>query len=929
MSASRKLLPIALALVSALFPATVAAQQRTTISGSVIADASGLALAGATVRIQELGVSAVSGPTGRFLFTSVPSGEYEVAVRYLGYAPQTRRVTGGGESSASVVFRLAATAQDLEGVVVVGQRQGQAAALNQQRTAANITNVVASDQIGRFPDANIGDAMKRIPGITVTVDQGEARFGLIRGTEPRLNSVMLNGERIPSAEAETRTVQLDLIPSDMVQLIEVNKAVTPDMDADAIGGAVNIVTRSAPHERRVSVTAGSGYNFLAEQAMGLGSAVLADRFADDRVGLVVSGSYLNHHLGSDNIEAVWNQDDAGRGYVEEFDVRKYDIQRIRRSLSGSLDLRLSEHSTLTLRSMYNHRDDWENRYRLRYILDAPDASGVVQEAEVRRQTKGGIDNDRVRNTRLEDQRTGSHSLSGEHLLPRDIRATWSATYGHAWEKRPDERYIEFSAEDVAIRPDVSNPRKPSFSAVNPTDLAPEAFGFRRIEDLEGNTEEEERSGRLDFLVPLGDARTATSLKLGVRARLKDKFRDNQFRRYEPLTDAMERLSETDVADLSDPDYLAGNYRVGPFARREFLGRLRFDDPSLFESEDRPDEYAPGNFDAEERILAGYAMMSRILAERLVVIAGIRIEQTDIDYGGFEYNADDDEVRPTRGDDKYTNLLPGLHLKFDVTPSSVLRFAWTNTLARPNYYDLVPYRVVSFEDNELEVGNPDLEPTRSANFDLMAERYFQSVGLMSAGIFFKDIRDFIFAYTLRNERDPVTGQTFSELTRPQNGSRAKLYGMEVALQRQLDFLPGLLRNVGVYANYTYTDSDIDGLNVEGREDDDLPLPGTSAHSGNFSLSYDGARLSLRGSANFNSAFLDPGEVGDSPFFDRYYDRVVNVDANGSFTVSNRTRIFVEANNLTNQPLRYYQGVRDRMMQEEFYAPRFTAGLKFDL
>lgn len=215
------------------------------------------------------------------------------------------------------------------------QRQGQAAALNQQQTSDNVTNVVAADQIGRFPDANIGDAMKRIPGINVAMDQGEARFGLIRGTEPRLSSVTLNGERIPSAEGDQRNVQLDLIPADMVQLIEVNNTVTPDMDADAIGGSVNIVTRSAPPEQRILATLGSGYNMLSERGMTLGSLVVGDRFLNDNFGVVLSGSYYNHYLGSDDIEAVWNEDDNGAAYVEEFEVRKYDVQRLRRSLAGS------------------------------------------------------------------------------------------------------------------------------------------------------------------------------------------------------------------------------------------------------------------------------------------------------------------------------------------------------------------------------------------------------------------------------------------------------------------------------------------------------------------------------------------------------------------------------------------------------------------
>lgn len=137
----------------------------------------------------------------------------------------------------------------------------QAKALNTQRNKINVTNIVSTDQIGKFPDANIGDAMRRIPGITMQVDQGESRNIIVRGLAPQLNSVTLNGSRIPSAEGDNRNVQMDLIPSDMIQTIEVNKAVTPDMDGDALGGSVNLITRSSPQKFRLSATAGSGVNF--------------------------------------------------------------------------------------------------------------------------------------------------------------------------------------------------------------------------------------------------------------------------------------------------------------------------------------------------------------------------------------------------------------------------------------------------------------------------------------------------------------------------------------------------------------------------------------------------------------------------------------------------------------------------------------------
>jgi TonB-dependent receptor len=899
--------------------------QTGTLTGQVLDNATGLVLPGASITLDGSERGALSDRTGRFLVPGVPAGNVTVRVRYLGYAEESQTVTIPSGDAVSVVFRLTPQAIELQGVEVTGVRDGQARALQQQRTAANITNVVAADQIGRFPDANIGDAMKRIPGFAVAMDQGEARFGLIRGTEPRLNSITLNGERVPSAEGEVREVQLDLIPADMVQSIEVNKAVTPDMDADAIGASVNIVTRQDPPGRRVSATLGSGYNALTGREMALGSFTYGDRVADGRLGIVLSGSAFNHHLGSDNIEAVWDEGDAGP-FIEEMDLRRYDVQRLRRSLSASGDYRLSDVSSVNFRVMYNHRDDWENRYRLRYVLDEPGADGIAEGA-VRRQTKGGGPD--ARYTRLEDQRVLTLLAGGEHLLGGRARVDWSAGYGRASEDRPNERYVEWQASDVALRADISDESRPNFTPVNGGQVAADQFRFRRIEWQQSFTEEQDLTARLDVTLPFLGSETRNEVKVGARFRGKEKLRDNSFDRAIPQGGILANLAAGQARDYSRP-HLAGNYTYGSFTDRFFLGDLDFGNASQFRIQDRPDEYAAGNYDAEEQIYAGYLMWDRELTRQLSLVAGLRAEVTSVDYSGFEFDEDTDDVRatPTRND-SYTNILPGLHLRYETEGGSVLRAAWTNTISRPNYYDLVPYRIISNEDLVLETGNPDLDATTSMNFDVMAERYFPGVGMISGGAFYKNIDGFIFTYTRRNVVDPVTGQTFSAITQPLNGAGANLFGVEVAFQRQLDFLPGFLSGLGLYTNYTFTDSSVEGLNVEGRDSDDLRLPGSAQHTANLSLSYDFGRLGLRGSWNYSSDYIDPGEIGDSPFFDRYYDTQSIVDLNGTFAFTPQLQLFFEANNLTNQPLQYYQGTRGRMMQTEFYDWRLSTGFKYDM
>lgn len=563
------------------------------ISGLVVDDGNGLALTGVLVRIPSLDRGAVTDQTGRFVLTSVAAGRHTLTTRYLGSQPLSQDVTVENGRTVTVTLRTKVAETTLGAVSVVASRTGQAAAQSQQQNAANVTNVIAADQIGRFPDANIGDALKRVPGITIALDQSEARFGSIRGTEPRFNSVMVNGERVPSAEAEVREVRLDLIPADMVQALEVNKTLTPDMDADAIGGAVNVVTRAAPTGFRMSATTGTGYDFIRNKPVLVGGLVAGNRFFHNRLGIIASASYYDQQFGSDNKEGTWDQA-GGRAFMNEFDIRRYDVQRTRQSMSASLDYRFDDDNTITFRSLYNSRDDWENRFRARYILGEPNAQGV-QTTEIRRQTKGGGPDDRLEQARLEDRRTQSHQLSGEHLLGGRATLTWSGSIARASESRPDERYIDWRARNVAITPNDADEQNPQF----PESIQPSAFTFRRIEQLASFTRDADRNGRIDRLLPLREGDNGTALKFGARDRSKEKLRDTSYNFATPTAAFANLARSGDAQDFTTSRNYAADYRYGTFSTPGFLAGLDLFNPAQFTLEDQPAEYAAGNFDVDE------------------------------------------------------------------------------------------------------------------------------------------------------------------------------------------------------------------------------------------------------------------------------------------------------------------------------------------
>lgn len=383
------------------------------------------------------------------------------------------------------------------------------------------------------------------------------------------------------------------------------------------------------------------------------------------------------------------------------------------------------------------------------------------------------------------------------------------------------------------------------------------------------------------------------------------------------------------------------YAPGTFVDKNYLGGLNLTDKSKFKEETDPTEFLSQNYKAKEQIFAGYVRWDQNITERTALILGARLEHTRIDYTGNNVFDEKELEGQIQNKNSYTQILPGITLKHNFTNNFILRAAVTTSLARPNYYALAPYVNSKVDDRELFAGNPNLKATYSTNYDVMLERYFQNVGIISGGVFYKNLKNFIYMYNDRrftanrftelfpNLKNPIVGTDDWSFSQFRNGDKVDVYGFEVAFQRQLDFLPGkFLQGMAVYANYTFTKSKAKGISGEGgvlREG--LGLPRTAPHMLNGSLSWENNKFSARVSANYTAAYLD--EIGNDAFTDAYYDKQFFLDANAAYKITKSLRIFAEANNLTNQPLRYYQGEVQRLRQLEYYKPRYTLGLKYDL
>jgi TonB-dependent receptor len=454
----------------------VLAQDSGSVAGQVV-DAAGAPYVGAEVTVGGLGLKATTDEQGRFRLLGVPAGSHEIRAEYLSATTATETIEVAAGQSVTMRFVLQRFAEEID-VEATPLLDGEAAALNQQKNAVNITNIVSADQIGRFPDPNAAEATQRIPAITLQRDQGEGRYVIVRGTEARLNSTTVDGERIPSPEADTRDIALDVIPADLLQAIEVSKALTPDMDGDAIGGAVNLVTKRAPEKLRVSATAAAGYNDLTEDGILNGNFTYGDRYGESKkTGLLIAGSYYDTDRGSDNFEPEYDDGD-----LAVLDLRDYVITRERYGATASLDHQLSERSTLFARYLWNEYRDTEIR---RAFLN------VVEDDALERQIK-----DRLQQSKIE-----SLTLGGDTQFGGSNLFDYRVAYNRAREETPDEVESVFVQEDVEFDPNVSSDAiDPDNIQANPLNEDISEFVLDHLELVDAQTEDEDVVAGADLML---------------------------------------------------------------------------------------------------------------------------------------------------------------------------------------------------------------------------------------------------------------------------------------------------------------------------------------------------------------------------------------------------------------------------------------------
>jgi TonB-dependent receptor len=914
------------------------AHAQVAVRGEVTDATTSRPLAFAEVTVAETNRSVAAGANGAYTVSNLAPGTYTLTVSSVGYQPLEKTVEVTAAGAATLDFAVEAVGVTEE-IVVTGFRAATANALQDKRMSAMIKEAITADDAGKLPDQNIAEALRRVTGVTATVDQGEGRYVTIRGVDSSYTNVTVDNQVIGSPE-DNRSIALDTIPSEVLSRVEVVKAVTPDMDGNAVGGAINIITPSAfddPEGFFASASADFGYYDLnGKNPAGLSAAWGQVFGANDEWGIVLSASYSDREYDTENLQGGDPWDDPGEdtGFLvpDEQVLRDYRITRERSGIVANLEWQPTDSAKLYFRNLFNNYEDTEVQaetiwaYREGDLENLTPSSGTFTEGE----------GERLISNRYEKQTIRTSSIGGEFTV-----GNWGidaqVTLGEAKQDTPEDREWSFElSETQPMSYDTSN----LFWQVEASDPAafndPSLYEFN--EYLRGSQVivEDVTALEIDLERDIAIGGTAFLLKFGAKSTDRDKSSDQDMEVFDGYEDdlTLEGFTEPGKSDFYDS--VRSGYDFGPRILFPEIDGFYEANAGGFELSDA-DTVAESfgvDWDVSESVTAAYVMGEYDIGD-MTILGGVRYEQTDTDFSAYDLlflDGDAETPVPVSGDNDYDHWLPSLHLRWAMTDDLLLRAAWTNTLGRPSYEVLAPFRIFEIDEDEddpgiyegeAEAGNPDLVPLEAMNFDIALEWYLQSGGILAAGIFYKDIENPIFTRITELEDEPFEGRDFSELVlvTTDNAESGDIFGIELNYQQQFVMLPGFFGGFGVALNYTYTDSEAD---VFGR-DESVPFFLQSEHVGNASLFYERAGFEARIAYTYYSTYLDA--LGDDESQDLYFDDRGQLDFKASYQFSEHFNAFVQFLNMTDEPLRMFSGRQSgRLAENEIYSWNAMAGFQ---
>ena len=895
-----------------------------TLKGKLTEAASGEPALGVVVMLEGTGFQDVSGLDGSFTIRNVKKGTYKLIVRHISYAIVQKEFSISEDEVVNFEMALE-TAEDLKlnEISVVGKRDGAAdqTARSMERNADQVMNIVSGKTIQISPDLTVANVIQRVSGVTLERNSnGDGQHAILRGMDKRYNYTLVNGVKIPSPDNKYRYVPLDIFPSDLLDRLEVYKALTPSMEGDAVGGAVNMVMKDAPDRFTFSANISSGYNelFMQRDFMSydfkniqskspyerngnqynatpadfskaaidyhskkpmpnlLGSVAIGNRYLNGKLGVLLAGSYQNTYRGSNSLFFDSETVDTLRGEtLTKMNERQYSEQQTRYGLHSKIDYRFNARHKIQFYNAFMNLTNVQVRDVKSTQLTIGGYDPVLGNATLGYSTR----------SRLTRQQIFNSTLQGKHQLTEKLGLQWSAVYSKATNEVPDNVTVPL----LGIR-------KNFLDTKTTVGDASRRWEHNSDRDISAYL-------NLTYVQPLGDMQ----LEYMAGGLFRDKVRTNFYNNYQLRPSNPFAQFGSDFTVYSQIQWTIQNPR-GAVATAL-------------------------NYDASEQIRAGYVQV-KAESENLEVLGGVRIEATDQGYSMLFPIGED---RPV-GSQVYTDILPSLHFKYKTKENTNLRASYFRSVNRPGFFEIVPYRIVQEEYQER--GNADLRRAIADNIDLRYEIFPNSSDQFMVGLFYKHIKDPI-EYTL--QRDVLRGQDIYYA--PGNFGNANNYGIEIDYIRYFKMF-------GVKANYTYTHSqittpkskrirnesgDLETINV----DQSRPLYGQSAHVANLSLLYKNTKQGM-------DAQLAAGYTGDrintvSQFLDNdlWQKGFVQMDASVEKTFSNGLGIFVKANNLLNTPLEVYiknvsevnQNVPEQtsakrtLMRRDYYQRSYLIGIRY--
>lgn len=932
-------------VVLALFMAAVfsffaiSSGQAQTSKGSIfgsVTDTSGAVLQGAQVSIQPNGANSVSNTLGQFLIKDLDPGSYTVSVSYVGFATFSQTVNVVAGQTANLDAKLAVSSQNLQVLVTAERPAAEAEAINRERAADNIIQVLPADVIRSLPNANMADALGRLPGVTIERDEGEGKYVQVRGTEPRLTNTTIDGMNVPSPESGVRQIKFDAIPADIVESVEINKTLQANMDGDGIGGSVNLVTKTAGERPTLNLSGMGGYTpILGGRGLIETTGTLGQRFgANKKLGVLFGGSYDWNGRGIDDIEPVPDLATVGGQQVRVFDsmdIREYKYYRSRWGLAGSSDYKLGDGSDIYIRGVYS---DFHN-YGDRWVYSINDNLFV----------NGGTPsfNDQIRRP---DYAIGSVLLGGKHVLSTTWYA-WDASVSRSRQiGQVGDRTASFSSDlsTSSCQFDPANTKSLYLPQWTPACFT-EAYTnqssmpLSRMEINHGLTAQLnlQVTGAMAKRYHLGSH--LASIEVGGKFRNAHKFANTFTDDFSP-TGTGTPLTLADFPNsFSNSDYYQGAYKLGPNPNFQTILKTFNADIAANPGNYSLAEDISSQFDLIEKVSAGY-IMNTIDFNKVRLVAGVRFEGTILDTSAPVLDADGNFLGISKSSGSYLRVLPSASLRFALGNDTNLRLVYSRGLSRPDPQDIAQALSVDSTANPVLVslGNPNLKAETADNLDVLVEHYINPFGIISAGYFYKNLTDPIVSHefiassgTFGNAT--CTATVTCRVTQPLNAGSAWINGFEAAYLQHFSFLPGVFGGLGVSANYGYTASRA-SLGPDFGRSDHPRLLRNAPNTWNLSPTYDHGRVSVRVGLSYNGAniagyqFTDGASGGiRGPFGDNYFYAHLQVDAQGSMRLRSGLSLIVYGLNLTNEVFGFYNGSPQYMVQREYYRPTVAAGFRW--